>query len=599
MERKKSIRVMMLCIFLLILLSQLFNKTRIVILTELQNITVNSEVGNWKWDFQNEYVSVYDAYNLPSEIRINLSAEENIRIDKLRLYWGNWLVWDIAPENFMRFMQFDTDFAVGDRTVIFQSDKINIVFSMVEYRKLVKIFRLTILVVLGIMLAILSVLLRRFAKHFRFVLHVLAGKAQSKMHGFNKQLCKRARYLGHCVVCLIIIVVINCFFNLMHSHELFFLCIGYFAVSLIIASYANSGKEFLLCSAIAVIPLFFSVERLTDYLIVDEPRAINEQINLADDILRHWSFGSSRINYAIMGTLLKWVPSSFLKHYNINEYQYAKLLHWLVGMLITIMISRTAAEKCLKNEKMMLINFMIIFCGLLSLSVYLNGLKFYNYDTFSLLLGLLGCLYLYYAIKDQNYKASLLSLCILSLSLLEKMIALPYWCLALLVCTYLCSRAWTNSKKDMIVKPFLTAFLIILLQIVLCFIISEYVAIFLRDSQFPPITFVDTAKPLVGSLISVLGMQDEASIYVVLLLMMLFLVGAMTMLLQMFVADTGRARWLHRIVEKSGCIFADVIVVGWIIGIWFLYVQPTVYIDSVYDNINNLLLQVSWVAVIH
>lgn len=594
MAKKINAKFIILFIIVLILLPNLFNKTRIAILTTQKNITVSSDAGNWKRDYKGEYVSVYNTHSLPDEFNIRLSAPKNIYIQKIQLYWGNWLIKEIRPTDYYQWLKFNDDYSVADNLFAFSVSDINITLFLTTYKRITALLHTAVLICLIPLLTVAVIMLKKY----RFAEHILLKRPQIIIGRLRKTIYKISRYYIYYLLGFIIMFKVNHYANLMHIHELLFLCIAFLFVNIAIASYTNNHKEYLFCCALTIVPLFFSLERITDYLLVDEPRAIAEQLFLTDDILRHWTMGSSKINYVIMGTLLKRIPFSLLNFFGISSYQYAKLLHWLIGIIFTIVICKVAAEKCINNKKMQCLNFSVIFSGLLCLCVYLSALKFYNYDTFALLLGVLGTLYLYLSIKELNYKFSLAAMTILSLAMLEKVIVLPYWGISILVCACLCSLAWVKNRKEIFAKSLMSAILVLMVPISLSYSVSTYTAVLLRRSQFPAITFNDVVASFTWAFTSVIDKvfkidNNVTAVNILIILLLIFLMTAAAIVFQFIMINAKRKFQSNNIIKKIGYICLPIIALGWILGVFFLYAQPTMYIAPVYENSNNYFINSS------
>lgn len=585
MEKIKK-KIIILCLIVIFMFSLLFNTMKIVIITDQKNISISSAEGQWTRSNNNKYTGTYSIAALSNAISFNILSNTEITIQGIRLYWGDMPIKKFAITDIPSVIQFDNSFTVNEDSFLsFSACSLNISMFLANYKLILKLLYWLILIIFVIVIFNLG-------KNSKALMLINKNKLCSNIFRFKVNLYKHYKYVMDVVLCLIIFSKLNYHFNFMHQYELVFLLIAFILVSLSITPYIDTHKKFFICSSIIIIPLFFSLERLTDYLLVDEPRAIDEQLYLVDDTLTHWLNGNSRINYVIMGILLKWIPTFYLDYFNISSYQYAKLLHWLLGIILTVIICRTVTEKCIKDSKSLLLSFFIMFCGLLSLCVYLYTLKFYNYDTFAVLFGTLGAIYLYLSIKKQSSKLSLFALAILSLSMLEKSIAIPYWGISLLVCAYLHSLKWSKRKREFIIKSSLAAILTMLMPIVISYISSLFVCIILRECQFPPITLTDIILPFTGSfslaarkLLNV-SLGDDL-INIIIILIMVIGIWIATLLLHIFVTKLSKKDLAIFGILPINSLLKCSITICWMIGILFLYIQPTMYIAPAYENVNN------------
>lgn len=220
------------------------------------------------------------------------------------------------------------------------------------------------------------------------------------------------------------------------NNEIMLISIGEFFIFTLLKKRTESLKLASVGCIVCLVGMFIAIEGMTTFLTVDENRAIDVIYYFPEGSLRHWLMEESRISYCLMGTLWRIIPNSLEGTASIEVLQTAKLLHWLLGFLVIILIVDVAQNKILNQENTLtsykvLFNYVILLNGILLFPVLDLGMKNYNnYDLFSMLFGVLAFEYLFLGIKNKNLKYGWLGYVIAVLALLEKLNALPLYIVA-------------------------------------------------------------------------------------------------------------------------------------------------------------------------
>lgn len=573
-----------------ILLCNSFCKFRIVAYSETTNTELNiySEE-QWSWNNKGEYYTVMECSTIPQEVEISFftGSSSAVTISHIKFYYGNILLKKMTAESLNDESLKGHGVYMADNQIMVENgsslsiNMSSIFFAVLLIRKMLFIFAIILLCTIRV-----KDIWNAFSEKMLVLLHALSKKFNSAIFFWT---------MSFAVIASLLLFNINRIANLLAVSEFLFFIAAFFFIALIISTLTHSKKEIVFFSLFALIPLYFSLERISEYLLVDEPRAINEQLFLSSDTFRHWYFGSSRMNYSIMGTLLKVIPDNLLNVLGINGSQYAKLLHWLVAIVLVGYICRMISAKCIASKhRQNSFYFALSFGLLLSISVLLSTLKFYNYDTYAVLFGMIGVLFLYRALKENSYRLSIISLVFSSMALQEKNIALPYFGLSMIICSVLGAKSNSlHLKKYGILKA---SFLAMAIPISVFGLTTFYVSVVLRGSMFSNITFGDIVSPFTAIFekvfqglhlnIAAFGFFDEIIVFVSLAFLTLFTRLYIVMSEKMPFAN-GRYKGLFRIIRCGGNQTFFIMLLIWTIGIVCMYCLPIMYVSPAYPNTEN------------
>src|SRR5688572_6676344 len=129
----------------------------------------------------------------------------------------------------------------------------------------------------------------------------------------------------------------------MSTAEALFLAVGLLAIVAYSTWRLKAIRSGLLIGLLALVPLYLSLERATQFLTIDETYIIVEPLDLPSSPMSQWNQGALRTTDAVIGLLLlplRLVPDlSFAR-----QAAFAKGIHWLLGIAALFWI-HTLAER--------------------------------------------------------------------------------------------------------------------------------------------------------------------------------------------------------------------------------------------------------------
>ena len=233
--------------------------------------------------------------------------------------------------------------------------------------------------------------------------------------------------------------------------------------------------------------LGMSIYRITSFFSVDELISIWEQVDLKNDILVHWGEGTSRCSYIILGTI-----EALIKDERYKTGEFAKLLHWFIGILILALLCFYIVRGC--NDKLKRAHG-IVYCMLFSLitlsPVVLVALKNYNYDLFSMLFGAAAVVFGIYAWERESIPLAWSALMMVILATAEKVIAYP------LLLVIIVELIWIKCHKNhSLLRVMFFSLKIHVCIVIISLAMNLYMQYVLRDDLFPNITIHDISCTL-------------------------------------------------------------------------------------------------------
>jgi hypothetical protein len=267
-------------------------------------------------------------------------------------------------------------------------------------------------------------------------------------------------------------------------------------ITLFVYSYRIQGEKsfkFNLVVIIIAVPLlFFSLDKSTSFLTVDETYLITETIDLKNSDMRQWNMGSLRTTDLTIGTIFSIfnLLVNFSENYNVSRMT-AKALHWYMGFILILYIHFLMNKYFLKTEHRRL-NF-VLFLYLLILMPSNNlTMGIFNYDLFSMLLAGITVIWLAVSIQNRDKKAACIALITAMLAAQEKLSAAPLLPISILLYTYFSYRdsELFHTGGVSLTKRFFT--LILYASAGMCIVLSVSVLSYLivgtaRGLSVPPI----------------------------------------------------------------------------------------------------------------
>lgn len=242
--------------------------------------------------------------------------------------------------------------------------------------------------------------------------------------------------------------------------------------------------------------IIFSVAGITDFLTADERNSIEDQYFLQAPNIRHWYSDESRMNYTIMGTLWNIVPKILIASGKILYEQMGKLLHWLSGITLILIIADLMERRLfqVKEGNTRAFVFVSIASAELLMPVTLQALANYNYDLFSMLFSILGAIETIVYIKEKENKNMTLAIIFLSCALGEKLTAFPAWLICMVLLVSFSIEKYSDVSKKVLVS-FENSIQAVLVTVFVFFICQKYfLDILLKVS--PINTFGDALRTL-------------------------------------------------------------------------------------------------------
>lgn len=199
----------------------------------------------------------------------------------------------------------------------------------------------------------------------------------------------------------------------------------------------GSCKKALLGCLLLVPCLWMSVERMTAFATDDEPICVYRIYQYPNVTMASWYDNRTcQASYAVMHSLLKFLPAGIINGIYLNSIQLIKVISWGAGFLLMLLIVDCAQNQILNREIELSAEegwfcYLVLLVGMFLLPVNLLALKNYNnYDMLSLLFGVYGFEYMYLSIRHKSIKYGWGGVILELVALLEKMSSLPLFVLS-------------------------------------------------------------------------------------------------------------------------------------------------------------------------
>lgn len=339
-------------------------------------------------------------------------------------------------------------------------------------------------------------------------------------------------------------------------------------------SFHTENRKMLCLAALCVaVGMSFSVLYMTSYFTVDESRAINEQLSLQSDVLRHWYMQNAHTNYLIMGSFFQMIPSGILEGLSISSKQFAKIIHWFMSFMVIhlTIVYMTKRFFDVKNKKNILLILASCYSAMFLLPVFNMAMANYNYDLFSCIFGVSAVVVIWYAYETKSLHCASGAVILCTLAVQEKILVLPLlFVLSVLWLDIYCTIKGEKNRK----AGWLGSVYVILMQIgVLLFTDWWVLSVLLKgktswrlSSMLKPILLVE--KQMIGPVIE----GDTARTAIALLILWLGLIVARK------IYDI-----LRKMIEKCHIeiylvrLFGVLVLLFYVIGVIFTYLNVERY----------------------
>lgn len=225
----------------------------------------------------------------------------------------------------------------------------------------------------------------------------------------------------------------------MNSFEIALFCITSVVVFVYLLYLFRSWKISLGLTILVWLPIFLSIERVSQFLTVDETGFMDQAIysEVGDPRRNAWLLGTLRTTL-LPSAVLGRVRHKFLADVlSVAETKsLLKCIHWFVGFLLLLAV-HYLLDQHFVDPKRRHSFFFIYMVGMFLLPTNNTALKVYNYDSVSMLLGIISLLYLYLALKKGESRDALIAVGIGYLAAQEKRDATPILLVSLSTFAYL------------------------------------------------------------------------------------------------------------------------------------------------------------------
>jgi len=286
-----------------------------------------------------------------------------------------------------------------------------------------------------------------------------------------------------------------------NSIELILLGFALILIYFLALKNTKSIKNSILLSILLVLPLYLSIEGMSQFVTTDEHYIIMETVDVQNSDMKQWGW-AYRTSHVTIGTFLSLFQELYIgSTMDVNELIIlAKGLRWFFAFLIIIAIYYLINKHyILENQRNAY--FIIYFYSILMLPISVLAVKLAIYDTYSLLFGALTVVLLLVTFKTESKKYALLSIIIGMLAAQEKLIASPVLLLSFIVFTYINFKKANNIKFIAVFYFSIYALLIAIVTSLTSFLI---VSIISRGDFIPGTDFSSIVYPIISYLSPIL-----------------------------------------------------------------------------------------------
>lgn len=369
----------------------------------------------------------------------------------------------------------------------------------------------------------------------------------------------------------------------MSSIEIILFIIAVLSLLIMLKRYDYSWREALLaCVCLAPI-LFFSINRMTDVVTVDEPRYISAITNIRE--IKNMGIaeklvGQYKVSQFIVGAIFLCIPSTVKSQMTTGEiWATYKCAHWIVLFVVILVILNIFNKFILRGEnesKRKIINVFVL-GSLLGLPLSCLLLKVTNYDGFSTYFIVLGYIMLWAGIQADKKIMGYGSVCMIALGVFEKGPALPYWLFGIIIFAFYEIRnidsLWKKARVS--VATVLKLTLLSVLLSVCYFVITA----FLQNGFYRYITVDDIVYSYEETIRNISFLSTMADLPVVSVLLEMFIMAFCAIVWDAILRGISRRGDLVGILLRIDVAIAGVITVFGIFSAYFIPVRVSPFLE--------------------
>ncbi len=269
-----------------------------------------------------------------------------------------------------------------------------------------------------------------------------------------------------------------------------------FIVSLIILFFIfrsglGSNKKATFLTLISMMPIYLSLESVTQFLTIDEYFTLPEIIFLKKLPLTQWDFYALRTTDLFIGVPFV-ILQSFIKPSLSLLVILAKSMHWFFGFLLVMVIYNLLLKNFIQEKNKVYFSMLFMYFIFL-LPTNMIAFKVFTYDLFSMLLSILTVVYIFISLKNNSLKNAILAVLISVFASQEKLISSPFFLMASVNLCYLFSA--NKDKKDKWISLFKASLASLGLGL---FILAAtfFVVWFSKEDGFPDFSFSSVCFPI-------------------------------------------------------------------------------------------------------
>lgn len=360
-------------------------------------------------------------------------------INSISLYLGHIRIFNLNADNWMNIQSdlSEKGAYVSDQVLMLPKAEARTYITLGQIRRatLLKVLMIGLLYLTAIVVSVF--LIKKNNRLHRWI--------EEKYESIKRLLCKHPKFtecivgsiVAFCVAQIInkATMILNLDLYIQRS-EIIVGCLALIQIFIYFRHLSDQKAMIFVSSVIMTIAIFVSIAHMTCFFTVDEPRALAEQVNLQDDILRHWNMVNARTNYLIMGTIMTIMPDNLFEVFSISAEQFLKLAHWFCGFILIHYLVNFCNKRLLENrvQKEKIYIGTILYLVFFLLPVLNLAMDNYNYDLFACLFSLIAFAHIWYAYEKQEMKYAWSAIVLGSLALQEKIIAIPIMFVVSVLC---------------------------------------------------------------------------------------------------------------------------------------------------------------------
>ncbi len=230
----------------------------------------------------------------------------------------------------------------------------------------------------------------------------------------------------------------------MNSYEAALLFIAAVMLAFHLRRQFGAWKPALFLTVLALPPLYLSVERLSQFLTIDEIYATNETLFISWGNLPMWFRVRQRTSDVLFSPPFALLSGMVPSLSAVRLKMLLKCAHWLAAFVVLLAIHHVLSAHFLRKGERRLFFVLFIYTALL-LPTNNLALKIYTLDALSLTLGVLALLCVVVALREDDVRYALGGLIVAYLAAQEKAIGTPILIVAL--ATYAAVRTHAQHPR--------------------------------------------------------------------------------------------------------------------------------------------------------